>query len=80
MTLAFLFIECVKNQADNVKKFVKEIHGVSEAHSTSNAAQYDVVAKVETEDENRLKYVVNTVKGIAGILAVVTAITHGNVS
>lgn len=79
MALAFLFIECLKDQAENVKRLARQVHGVSEAHSTASGG-FDVVVKVEFEDEHRLKHVVRAVKGIAGIAAMVTAIAYGNVS
>ena len=79
MTLAFLFIECLKEQAESVKRLAKQVQGVSEAHSISTGS-YDVIVKVETEDEQNLKDVVQTIKGIAGIMAVITSIAYGNVS
>ena len=79
MTLALLFIECLKEQAENVKRLVKQVHGVSEAHSTSTG-RYDVIVKVETEDEQKLKSAVYAIKGIAGIVAVVASITYGNIN
>lgn len=77
--LAFLFIECIKEHAGNVKRLAQKVHGVSEAHSISTGG-YDVIVKVETEDEQKLKNVVHAIKGIAGIVAVITSITYGNIN
>ncbi|MGH9991877.1 MAG: Lrp/AsnC ligand binding domain-containing protein [Nitrososphaera sp.] len=78
MTLAFLFIECIKDQAETVQKLAKQVHGVTEAHSTTGG--FDLVVKVQTEDEHKLKHVVRAIKAIAGIAAVVTSIAYGNIS
>jgi DNA-binding Lrp family transcriptional regulator len=79
VTVAFLFIECIKDQVENVQRLARQVHGVSEAHATSGAG-YDLVVKVRTEDEDKLKNVVRTIKGIAGIAAVITSIAYGNIS
>lgn len=78
MTVAFLFIECLKDQAENVQRLAKQVQGVLDAHPTSGAG-YDLVVKVET-DEDKLKHVVRAVSGMAGIAAVITSIAYGNLS
>lgn len=77
--LAFLFVECVKDQAESVRRHLRQIRGVAEAHSTASG-QYDVIVKIQAHDEARLRRIVDTVKAVAGIIAVDTAIAYSHVN
>lgn len=78
MTLAFIFVECVRDLASSVEKAAKQVHGVLEAHSVKNDAVFDLVVKVQTTDDKQFKTTISAIKGIAGVAAIVTAIVHGN--
>jgi DNA-binding Lrp family transcriptional regulator len=78
MTLAFVFIECIKDLAQSAEKAVKQVQGVTEAHSTKDNGAYDLIVKVHTSDERQFKDAILALKSIAGVAAVVTAIVHGN--
>jgi uncharacterized protein with GYD domain len=73
MPLAFVFVECHEGQALTVKKLAEQISGVQEAHSTMGG-RFDVVVKVEAQDEQNLHGVLTALRRIGGIAALATSI------
>jgi uncharacterized protein with GYD domain len=49
---------------------INQVEGVLEVHILKDNGIYDVVVKIETEDETIFKDVIVTLKGIAGIRTV----------
>jgi DNA-binding Lrp family transcriptional regulator len=73
MTLAFVFVECEEGQATAVKKSTSKIRGVQETHSISDS-DFDLVVKVDANDEQSLHSVLGAVRRVSGIAAVATSI------
>ena len=78
MTLALVFVECAKDLASSAEHAVNQIQGVLETHSVKGNSSYDLVVKVQTADESELKNTINTLKSVAGIVAVATCIVYGS--
>ncbi|MFY3742150.1 MAG: hypothetical protein HMLIMOIP_002614 [Candidatus Nitrosomirales archaeon] len=78
MTLAFVFIECVRDLALSAEKAAKQVQGVLEAYSIKNDGTFDLVVKVQTNDDMQFKSTISALKSIVGVAAVVTAIVYGN--
>lgn len=76
MTLAFVFVNCMFDQAASVEKAVKNVHGVLEAHTTTGI--YDLILKVHAEDDTKFQELIRKVKSIFGITSTLTSITYGN--
>jgi hypothetical protein len=77
MTLAFVFIECARGLASSVEQVIKPIQGVSETHTIRSGTYYDLLVKVQTENDTQFKATVKALKNIAGIAAVTVSIVHG---
>ena len=73
MTLAFVFVECEEGRATAVKKSTSKIRGVQETHSISDS-DFDLVVKVDANDEQSLHRVLGAVRRVSGIAAVATSI------
>jgi DNA-binding Lrp family transcriptional regulator len=76
MTLAFVFVNCMFDQAASVEKAVKDVRGVLEAHTTTGI--YDLILKVQAEDESKFQELIRKVKGVSGVTSTLTSITYGN--
>jgi len=79
MTLAFVFIECIKDLASSAEQAAKQVQGVLEAHSVKGNSTFDLVVKVQTSDERQFKEAISAIKSIAGIAAIATSIVYGSV-
>ena len=78
MTLAFVFIECARGLAAYAEQAVRQVQGVSETHAVKSGTDYDLLLKVQAEDEKQLKATVTALKSIAGIAAVAVSIVYGS--
>lgn len=78
MTLAFVFIECARGLASSAEQAVKRVQGVSETHAIKSGTDYDLLVKVQAEDEKQFKDIITTLKNIAGIVAVAVSIVYVN--
>lgn len=75
MTLAFVFVNCIDDdQAAAVEKAVKDVQGVLEANLTTGI--YDLILKVQVDDENKLEEVIKRIKAIAGVTSTMTSIIY----
>lgn len=70
MTIALAFIECEREFDFATQDIINQVEGVIEAHLLKNNGTYDMVVKIQTEDETRFKDVVTALKSKAGIRAV----------
>jgi DNA-binding Lrp family transcriptional regulator len=76
MTFAFVFVECAKDLAASAERASKQVQGVLETHSVKGNSSFDLVVKVQTEDDKKFKEAILALKRIAGIIAVVTSIVY----
>jgi DNA-binding Lrp family transcriptional regulator len=76
MTLAFVFVNCMSDQAAHVEKAVRDVHGVLEVHTTSGI--YDFVLKVHAEDESKFQELIRKIKSVFGVTSTLTSIAYGN--
>lgn len=76
MTFAFVFVECAKDLASSAERAAKQVQGVLETHSVKGNSSFDLVVKVQTEDDKKFKEAILALKRIAGIAAVVTSIVY----
>jgi DNA-binding Lrp family transcriptional regulator len=79
MTLAWVFVECAKGLASSAEQSVKQVQGVLEAHMVNGGTDYDLVLKVQTDDERQFKQAITTLKRVVGVMAVATCIVYGGV-
>jgi hypothetical protein len=52
------------------------VHGVSEAHSLKSGGDYDLLVKVNTEDDTQFKTAITTLKSVVGVAAVAVSIVY----
>ena len=78
MTLAFVFVNCAFDQAGAAEKALKEIQGVLEVHTTTGI--YDLILKVQSEDESKFQELIKKIKGISGVTSTLTSITYSNIN
>jgi DNA-binding Lrp family transcriptional regulator len=52
------------------------VQGVLETHSVKGNSSFDLVVKVQTEDDRKFKETILALKSIAGIAAIVTSIVY----
>jgi DNA-binding Lrp family transcriptional regulator len=78
MTLAFVFIECARGLVSSAEQAVRQVQGVLETHAVKSGTDYDLLLKVQAEDEKQLKTTVTALKSIAGIAAVAVSIVYGS--
>jgi nitrate reductase NapAB chaperone NapD len=76
MTLALAFIDCESEFNSTVQDAINQVKGVIEVHILKDNGIYDVVVKIETEDETKFKDVIVTLKSIAGIRTVQVNIVY----
>lgn len=75
MTLAFVFIDCINDeQAAAVEKLVKDVQGVLEVNLTTGI--YDLILKVQADDEHQLEEVIKAIKAIQGVTSTMTSIIY----
>ena len=55
---------------------IKQVYGVSEAHSLKSGGDYDLLVKVKTEDDIQFKTAITTLKSIVGVAAVAVSIVY----
>lgn len=77
MTLAFVLIECARGLASSTERAIKQMQGVLETHKITSGTDYDLIVKVQAENENQLKTTVTSLKHVAGIAAVAVSIVYG---
>jgi DNA-binding Lrp family transcriptional regulator len=78
MTLAFVFVNCMIDQAASVERAAKNVRGVLEAHTTTGI--YDLILKVQAEDESKFQELIRKVKRVSGVTSTLTSITYGHAS
>jgi hypothetical protein len=71
VTEAFIFVNCFLAMAGAVEGMARMTEGVSGAYVTTGI--YDVILKIKVPDDN-LKDVIQKVKGIPGVAAMITSI------
>jgi nitrate reductase NapAB chaperone NapD len=77
MTLAFVFIECARGLASSAEQAVRRVQGVLETHAIKSGTDYDLLVKVQAEDQRQFKDTITTLKSVAGIAAVAVSIVYG---
>jgi len=77
MTLALVFVECGSGLESSAEKAVRRVKGVFETHRISSGAYYDLLLKVEAENENQFKDVISMIKQVAGVAAIAVSIVYG---
>lgn len=77
MTLAFVLVECAKGLASSAEQAVNRVQGVTETHAIKNGSVYDLLVKVQTEDEGQFKTTITNLKRIAGVAAIAVSIVYG---
>lgn len=77
MTLAFVFVECARGLASSAEQAIKQMQGVLEAHKITSGTEYDLLVKVQADNETQLKTTITALKRIAGIAAVAVSIVYG---
>lgn len=75
--LAFVFVECAVGMEEHVKHAVEQVQGVLEAHATSGGV-YDLIVKIDSEVENKLREVLQQIKGIQGVGSALTSIVYSD--
>lgn len=78
MTLAFVFVECARGLASSAEQAIKQVQGVSETHVIKSGTDYDLLVKVQADDERQFKTTITSLKSIAGIAAIAVSIVHGS--
>jgi nitrate reductase NapAB chaperone NapD len=78
MTLAFVFVECARGLASSAEQAVRQVQGVLEAHAVKSGTDYDLVVKVQTEDERQFRATISALKSVAGIAAIAVSIVYGS--
>ena len=74
MVLSFVLVNCTMDQASFVERKAKEIQGVLEVHTTTGI--YDLILKVQAEDEAKFQELINKIKSISGVAGVITSVIY----
>ncbi|MEO9319742.1 MAG: Lrp/AsnC ligand binding domain-containing protein [Nitrososphaera sp.] len=74
MISSLVLANCFLFQDDSIQAALQKINGVQQVFRTLGV--YDLVIRVQAEDEDKLKQVVKKIKGIDGIQSVLTNIIH----
>jgi nitrate reductase NapAB chaperone NapD len=53
------------------------VQGVLETHAIKSGTDYDLLVKVQAEDQRQFKDTITTLKSVAGIAAVAVSIVYG---
>jgi len=77
MTLAFVLVECAIGLAASVEQTVKKVQGVVEAHVIRSGTDYDLIVKVQAEDEGQFKTTITNLKRVAGVAAIAVSVVYG---
>ena len=77
MTLAFVFVECARGLASSAEQTVKQVQGVLETHMIKSGTDYDMLVKVQTDDDGQFKNTITALKSVVGIAAVAVSIVYG---
>lgn len=72
-----LIVECARGLASSAEEAVRRMQGVSETHAIKSGTDYDLLVKVQAEDERQFRDTITTLKSIAGIAAVAVSIVYG---
>ena len=72
--MAFVLVNCAFDQFASIARTVKEIQGVLEAHPTTGI--YDLILKVEAEDESKFQELIKKIRSISGVTSTVENITY----
>lgn len=74
VTTAIVFVNCAVEQAASIEKAAKNIEGVLEANTTTGI--YDLIMKVQADDEIKLQEVIKSIKNISGVTSTLTSIIY----
>ena len=74
MTLAFVFVNCRDDQSATIETALRDIQGVLEANLTTGI--YDLILKVQVDNEIKLEEVMGRIKAIPGVTATTTSIIY----
>lgn len=77
MRLAFVLVECAMGLASSAEQTIKKVQGVVEAHSIKSGTDYDLILKVQAEDEGQFRTTIINLKKIAGVAAIAVSIVYG---
>ena len=77
MTFAIVLIECVRGLSSSAHNAIVKVHGVLESHEIHGSSAYDLVVKVNTDNEAKFKSTIIALKSIAGIAAITVSIAYG---
>lgn len=77
MTLAFVLVECARGLASSAEQAIKQLHGVVEAHAIRSGTDYDLIVKVQAEDEGQFKTTIASLKRVAGVAAIAVSVVYG---
>ena len=72
--MALVLVNCAFDQVALIARTVKAIQGVLEAHTTTGI--YDLILKVEAEDESKFQELIKKIKSINGVTSTVENITY----
>jgi DNA-binding Lrp family transcriptional regulator len=72
--MALVLVNCEFDQVGSIARTVKEIRGVLEAHTTTGI--YDLILKVEAEDESKFQELIMKIKSINGVTSTVENIIY----
>ncbi len=73
MTLALIFVNCIADRQEDIRKRIMEIEGVLEAHMTTGI--YDLILKAEGESEAKLREdIIRKVRATGGVKSTTTMI------
>lgn len=76
MMLAFVLVECARGFASSAERAIKQVQGV-ETHIIKSGTHYDMLLKVQTENENQFNDTIATIKRVAGVAAIAVSIVYG---
>lgn len=76
MTLAFVLVECARGLASSAEQAIKQLQGVVEAHAIKSGTDYDLILKVQAEDEGQFKATISNLKRVAGVAAIAVSVVY----
>ena len=77
MTLAFVLVEYARGLASSAEQAIKQMQGVVEAHAIKSGTDYDLIVKVQAEDEGQFKTAIASLKKVAGVAAIAVSVVYG---
>ncbi len=72
---AFVFIECAVGLESAVKATLQQLQNVIDVYAVSGGI-YDLVVKVEGQDENQLRKVLEEIKRVQGVTSTLTSVIY----